>query len=101
MQLLHLLLAALPGPPPDWKNVCAGLWTSEESVGNAGATNLGYYGGVFSPDGTAIQAHGFTGALHLWRSAGQQGSPSCIDGASHDDKQSGATAAGHHLCCLH
>lgn len=75
MHLLHLWLTSLAGQPPDWHIVCAGLWTSEESVGNAGATNLGYYGGVFSPDGTAILAHGFTGALHLWRSAGQQGCP--------------------------
>ncbi|BDA40643.1 Elongator complex protein 2 [Coccomyxa sp. Obi] len=45
----------------------AGLWMSEESVGDAGASSLGYYGGCFSPDGQSIVAHGFTGALHLWR----------------------------------
>lgn len=39
---------------------------SEESVGDAGPSNLGYYGGVWSPDGTAIVSHGYTGALHLW-----------------------------------
>ena len=43
---------------------------SEESVGDAGASSLGYFGGCFSPDGSAIVAHGFTGALHLWRRAG-------------------------------
>ena len=47
-----------------------GLWMSEESVGDAGASSLGYFGGCFSPDGSAIVAHGFTGALHLWRRAG-------------------------------
>lgn len=45
----------------------SGLWMNEASVGDAGATCLGYYGGVFSPDGTEILAHGFTGALHLWK----------------------------------
>lgn len=48
----------------------AGLWMSEESVGDAGPSNLGYFGGVWSPDGSAILAHGYTGALHLWRRQG-------------------------------
>lgn len=43
---------------------------SEESVGDAGASSLGYYGGCFSPGGRSIVAHGFTGALHLWRREG-------------------------------
>ena len=43
---------------------------SEESVGDAGASNLGYFTGCFSPEGTRIMAHGFTGALHLWKRPG-------------------------------
>lgn len=43
---------------------------SEESVGDAGANNLGYFTGSFSPQGTSILAHGFTGALHLWKRPG-------------------------------
>lgn len=39
---------------------------SEESVGDAGPSNLGYFGGAWSPSGDAIVAHGYTGALHLW-----------------------------------
>ena len=42
----------------------------EESVGDAGASSLGYFGGYFSPDGRSVVAHGFTGALHLWRRDG-------------------------------
>jgi elongator complex protein 2 len=54
-----------------WRcDVPSGLWLSEASVGDAGATCLGYFGGVFSPCGGAILAHGFTGALHLWREEG-------------------------------
>ena len=49
---------------------CTGVWMSEESVGDAGATNLGYFTGCFSPDGLSILAHGFTGALHLWTRPG-------------------------------
>ena len=40
---------------------------SEESVGDAGASSLGYYGGVFGPGGRSVAANGFTGALHLWQ----------------------------------
>jgi elongator complex protein 2 len=50
----------------------AGLWMAEESVGDAGPTNLGYFGGVWGPAGDAILAHGYTGALHLWRRQGEK-----------------------------
>jgi hypothetical protein len=50
-----------------------GLWMSEESVGDAGANHLGYYTGVFAPLGDGIAAHGFTGALHVWRRGGDGG----------------------------
>ncbi|KAL4524822.1 hypothetical protein Ndes2526A_g06926 [Nannochloris sp. 'desiccata'] len=43
-----------------------GIWLSQESVGDAGVNHLGYYTGVWHPNGTSIVAHGFTGALHLW-----------------------------------
>lgn len=61
-----------------WRcDVASGLWLSEASVGDAGATCLGYFGGVFSPDGCCILAHGFTGALHMWaeqqRAGGDRG----------------------------
>ena len=39
-------------------------------MGDAGASSLGYYGGAWGPDGASIVAHGFTGALHLWRRSG-------------------------------
>ena len=55
----------------------AGLWMCEESVGDAGANNLGYFTGCFSPDGSSIMAHGYTGALHLWRRPGDM-LASCI-----------------------
>ena len=40
---------------------------SEESVGDAGPSSLGYFGGAWSPTGDAILAYGYTGALHLWQ----------------------------------
>jgi len=40
----------------------SGLWMNVTSLGDAGASCLGYFGGSFSPDGSHIVAHGFTGA---------------------------------------
>jgi elongator complex protein 2 len=37
------------------------------SLGDAGANHLGYYTATFSPTGTGLVAHGYTGALHLWK----------------------------------
>lgn len=37
------------------------LWMNKESVGDAGSSALGYFGGVFSPDGQFLLSHGFTG----------------------------------------
>lgn len=36
-------------------------------MGDAGANHLGYFTGVWGPGNGAIVAHGFTGALHMWR----------------------------------
>jgi elongator complex protein 2 len=50
----------------------SGLWVSEAAVGDAGASCLGFYGGSFGPNGDWLVAHGFTGALHLWKHHHQQ-----------------------------
>lgn len=58
----------------------SGLWLSQESVGDAGVNHLGYYTGVWNPEGSAVVAHGFTGALHLWRRSASLGlSPQVSD----------------------
>ena len=46
-------------------------------MGEVGGNTLGLYGGVFSPDGRFILAHGYQGAFHLWQKAvvdGKEGS---------------------------
>ena len=42
------------------------LFLMQVRVGEVGGTTLGFYGGVFSPDGLAILGHGYQGAFHLW-----------------------------------
>eukprot|EP00887_Chlorella_sp_A99_P005490 scaffold1.g5490.t1 len=62
-----LLSASMDRTMMLWRpDKATGLWMAEESVGDAGTLRLGYYTGVFSPDGASILAHGYTGALHLW-----------------------------------
>ncbi len=38
-----------------------GVWMSQASLGDAGASCLGYFGGVWGCGGRAVMAHGFTG----------------------------------------
>lgn len=45
-------------------------------VGEVGGNSLGLYGGIFSPHGKQILAHGYQGAFHLWRSV-----------SNHDDEK--------------
>ncbi|GLC36432.1 hypothetical protein PLESTM_000445900 [Pleodorina starrii] len=63
-----LLTASMDRTMVIWRSeASSGLWMNEASLGDAGASCLGYFGGVWGPGGAAILAHGFTGALHLWR----------------------------------
>lgn len=50
--------------PDDKQN---GVWMNEVRVGELGGNTLGFYGGLFSPDGKKILAHGYNGAFHLWQ----------------------------------
>ena len=43
-----------------------GIWVNEVRVGELGGNTLGFYGGLFSPNGDYILAHGYNGAFHLW-----------------------------------
>jgi elongator complex protein 2 len=49
-------------PDPD-----TGVWINEVRVGEIGGNTLGFYGGLFSPDGRHIIAHGSNGSFHLWK----------------------------------
>lgn len=73
-QPLCLLSTSMDRTMMLWRpDSATGLWMCEESVGDAGANNLGYFTGCFGPDGSSIMAHGYTGALHLWRRPDGQG----------------------------
>ncbi|KAK3784841.1 hypothetical protein RRG08_056800 [Elysia crispata] len=44
----------------------SGIWTEEVRVGDVGGNTLGLYGGLFSPCGQSILAHGYQGAFSQW-----------------------------------
>ncbi|EFA10370.2 putative elongator complex protein 2-like Protein [Tribolium castaneum] len=58
------------------------LWTEKVRVGEVGGNTLGFYGGVFSPDGHNILAHGYNGAFHLWENASSGWKP-CVTIGGH------------------
>ncbi|XP_076460767.1 elongator complex protein 2-like isoform X2 [Babylonia areolata] len=43
-----------------------GVWVEQVRVGEVGGNTLGLFGGLFSPQGDSILAHGYHGALHQW-----------------------------------
>ncbi|CAI5460894.1 unnamed protein product [Closterium sp. Yama58-4] len=55
--------------PASWQGA-GGLWLADVSLGEVGHSSLGFFGGVWSPPGNAVLAHGFTGSLHMWRDYG-------------------------------
>lgn len=45
---------------------------------------MGFYGGLFSPDGTQILAHSYNGAFHIWKeSASTNKWKSCVTLGGH------------------
>ena len=57
----------------------AGLWMSEESVGDAGASHLGYFTGRFSPhDGGALLPMTIS-TLHQVQTPSEQGDCSPVE----------------------
>ncbi|KAH9300080.1 hypothetical protein KI387_011663, partial [Taxus chinensis] len=52
---------------PDRKT---GIWINDVTVGELSHSSLGFYGGLWSPKGDAILAHGYGGSFHLWKNVG-------------------------------
>ncbi|KAI8919960.1 WD40-repeat-containing domain protein [Powellomyces hirtus] len=41
-------------------------WVNQARLGEIGGSTLGFYGGLFSPDGRYIIANGYNGAINVW-----------------------------------
>ncbi|KAL6070511.1 Elongator subunit elp2 [Balamuthia mandrillaris] len=67
-QPLALLSASMDRTMMIWRpDSASGLWLNEVRVGELGGNTLGFYGGLWSPRGSLILAHGYNGAFHLWK----------------------------------
>ncbi|KAF2896230.1 hypothetical protein ILUMI_09946 [Ignelater luminosus] len=42
------------------------VWLESIRVGEVGGNTLGFYGGMFGPNGTSIMAYGYLGSFHIW-----------------------------------
>ncbi|XP_044755225.1 probable elongator complex protein 2 [Coccinella septempunctata] len=43
------------------------LWMDNVRVGEVGGNTLGFYGGMFGPDGDTMVGYGYHGAFHVWK----------------------------------
>lgn len=67
-QPLVLLSASIDKTMVVWKydeENC--IWIDEARAGDIGGNTLGFYGATFDQTGSFIVAHGYQGALHLWK----------------------------------
>ncbi|XP_061411659.1 elongator complex protein 2 isoform X1 [Lethenteron reissneri] len=72
-QPMNLLSASMDKTMIIWSpDEETGVWLEKVRVGEVGGNTLGFLGCQFSAEGTAIIAHAFHGALHLWHSDCQQ-----------------------------
>lgn len=64
---LQLLSASIDKSMILWEfDTTSELWLEKIRVGEVGGNTLGFYGGVFGPDGKRILAHSYHGAFHIW-----------------------------------
>lgn len=48
--------------------VQSGVWIDDVRLGEVGGQTLGFFGAVFGGGRDCVLAHGYQGALHMWRS---------------------------------
>ncbi|KAK9889847.1 hypothetical protein WA026_007210 [Henosepilachna vigintioctopunctata] len=61
------------------------LWLDNIRVGEVGGNTLGFFGGMFGPDGDSMLGYGYHGAFHVWRNNGVDWSPSVTVGGHFKD----------------
>ena len=42
-------------------------WVAKHRVGEVGGSTLGFYGAVFSSNGSQLLSNGYNGAIHIWK----------------------------------
>lgn len=71
VQPLAVLSASMDRTMMIWRpDLKTGIWMNEVTLGELGHSALGFYGGLWSPQGDAVLAYGFGGSFHLWQNVG-------------------------------
>eukprot|EP00249_Psilotum_nudum_P012407 c23766_g1_i3 orf=377-2911(+) len=66
-QPLSVLSASMDRTMMIWEpDSRSGLWMNVVTVGELGHSALGFFGGLWSPEGDTILAHAFSGSFHMW-----------------------------------
>ena len=72
-QPMALLSASTDKSMMIWKpDETTGVWVNNTQVGEVGGNTIGFYGGLFGPDGRWILAYGYNGAFHIWKNEGTE-----------------------------
>ncbi|KAG0206406.1 Elongator subunit elp2 [Mortierella sp. GBA30] len=72
-QPMSLLSASTDKSMMIWKpDELTGVWINNTRVGEVGGNTIGFYGGLFGPDGRWILAYGYNGAFHIWKNEGNE-----------------------------
>ncbi|KAG0056478.1 Elongator subunit elp2 [Gryganskiella cystojenkinii] len=72
-QPMALLSASTDKSMMIWKpDEATGVWVNSTQVGEVGGNTIGFYGGLFGPDGRWILAYGYNGAFHIWKNEGNE-----------------------------
>ncbi|KAF9278599.1 Elongator subunit elp2 [Mortierella alpina] len=72
-QPMSLLSASTDKSMMIWKpDELTGVWVNNTQVGEVGGNTIGFYGGLFGPDGRWILAYGYNGAFHIWKNQGNE-----------------------------
>lgn len=85
---LSLLSASIDKSIIIWSpDPLSGVWLEKVRVGDVGGNNLGFYGGMFSPDGLNILGHGYQGSFHRWTFSSDSNSwePKVVSGGHFDE----------------
>ncbi|ONM02643.1 Elongator complex protein 2 [Zea mays] len=70
-QPMSILSASMDKMMMIWRpEKTTGLWIDSVTVGELSHSALGFYGGLWQPDGRSILAHGYGGSFHMWRDVG-------------------------------
>lgn len=72
-QPMCLLSASTDKSMMIWRpDEATGVWVNNTQVGEVGGNTIGFYGGLFGPDGRWILAYGYNGAFHIWKNEGNE-----------------------------